>query len=160
MAELNRRYFDEYYEEGSALRKVQPLYEPETTSPYVEEPKIDTRREERIRKNREKYNVIDLKYTVLIMCASVILLSACVGYLKVQAAIATKRVEIAGLEQELSEVTNENIAKREMLYSSVDLDTIYNRASKDLGMKYADSNHTIIYKSSNPDYVRQYKDIP
>ena len=160
MAELNRRYVNEYYEEGSALRKVAPLYQPEVERPEVEQPQVDPRRQEQVRKNREKYNIIDLKYTILMMCASVILLSACVGYLKVQASIATKRVEIAGLQQELSEVTNENIAKREMLYSSVDLGTIYSRASKDLGMKYADSNHTIIYQSSDPDYVRQYKDIP
>ena len=64
MAELNRRYVNEYYEEGSALRKVAPLYQPEVERPQVEQPQVDPRRQERVRKNREKYNIIDLKYTV------------------------------------------------------------------------------------------------
>ncbi|MCR4715801.1 MAG: hypothetical protein K5656_01340 [Lachnospiraceae bacterium] len=161
MADFNNvRYFNEYYEEGSALRKVQPAYEPEVERPEVERPKVDPKRQERIRKNRERYNVIDLKYTLLVACSVAIIMAACVGYLRVQASIASTRVEISSLQKEYQEITNENIAKSEVLNASVDLDSIYNRASKELGMKYADANHTILYQSSDPDYVRQFQDIP
>ena len=77
-----------------------------------------------------------------------------------QAQISEQRMSIAAMQTELSQLANENVAQEEQLNSSVNLNEIYTKASKEFGMKYADSNHIILYESADPDYVRQYQDIP
>lgn len=165
-----RRYqeygYDNYnqnysYIEGNAVRKLAPSYEPDVQVPERKvEPKRDPQKEAQIRRNREKNNVIDFKYTVLITCACLLVFAACVGYLQMQAQISAQKSNIREMQSQLNQITNENVALEEQLNSSVDLNAIYKQATSELGMKYADSKHTILYASSNPDYVRQYKDIP
>ncbi len=156
----NRRYYDyNYIEDGNTVRKLAPEYEPQPKR-QRQEPLRDPAREAEIRKKRAKHNVIDFKYSLVISCVCVVVLASCIGYIREQANINAHKTSIAALQSELDRINNENVAKEEALNSSVDLDAIYQRASKKLGMKYADSNHTILYESSNPDYVRQYQDIP
>jgi cell division protein FtsL len=159
MADTRRYHNDNYdYVDGNTVRKLNPAYEPQRTP--ERKPEIDPARREQIRRKREKANVIDGKYTVVIACACLVVFAACVGYLRTQAQINSQQAEIASLQTELNQLNNENVAKEEQLNSSVDLNAIYTTASKKLGMKYADSQHTILYESSDPDYVRQYQDIP
>ena len=156
----SRKYDTYNYIQGNAARKLQPAYEPERRRRPETEPKRDTRREEQIRRNREKNNVIDLKYTLVIACACMLIFGSCVSYLKVQAQITAQKSTISSLQTELNQLKNENVAKEEELNSSVDLSAIYKTASEKLGMKYADASHTILYESANPDYVKQYQNIP
>lgn len=157
----NRRYDNYTYVDGNTVRKLNPAYEPQIERPQPKrEPQRDPEKEARIRRNRERNNVIDFKYTLVIACACMIIFASCVGYLRVQAQITSQKTTISTLQTELDQLQNENVAKEEQLNSTVDLNAIYKRASEDLGMKYADSNHTILYESSDPDYVRQYQDIP
>lgn len=154
------RYNDYSYIQGNAARQLQPAYEPERRQVPEVEPKRDRRREEQIRRNREKSNVIDFKYSVIIVCACVMIFASCISYLKVQAQISAQKTEIASLQTTLNQLTNENVAKEELLNSSVDLSAIYQTASEKLGMQYADASHTILYESADPDYVKQYQNIP
>lgn len=156
-----RRYQNYNYVDGNTVRKLNPAYEPQIERPQPKrEPQRDPAKEAQIRRNRQKSNVIDFKYTLVVACACVLILASCVGYLKVQAQITSQKATISTLQTELDQLQNENVAKEEQLNSRVDLNEIYKKASSDLGMKYADSNHTILYESSDPDYVRQYQDIP
>ena len=128
--------------------------------------------EERTRKNHnprtsenaqtktKKNSVIDARFAVFLTVAMVVTLYSCVSYLKLQNAVSSQRSEISSMQTELSDLKDKNVATAERLSSSVDLNAIYNIATKELGMVYADDSQVVEYKNSNPDYVRQYKDIP
>lgn len=149
------------YVDGSTVRKLQPQYQPEPQRRERPEPsKRDLQREETIRRKREKFHVIDFKYAVVIVCACALITCFALQYLQVQSQITSQKNEIVSMQKELEQLNNENVAKEEELNSSVDLNKIYQVASVKLGMKYADSAHTIVYESANPDYVKQYHDIP
>ena len=161
MAQLNkRRDYDYNYIEGNAVRKLQPAYEPEIERPERPERKVNPKVEERRRKRLAKDAVIDFRFTMLVGCVCLTSLFSCAGFLQMQAQISEQRMSIAAMQTELSQLTNENVAQEEQLNSSVNLNEIYTKASKEFGMKYADSNHIILYESADPDYVRQYQDIP
>ena len=42
----------------------------------------------------------------------------------------------------------------------MDLTEVYDTATKDLGMVYPQNGQVISYEASNPDYVKQFKDVP
>lgn len=164
MAQLREyRDYNYNYIEGNAVRQLQPAYEPEIERPQrPKEPerKVDPKVEQRRRKRLAKDTVIDFKYTMLVACVCLTSLFSCAGFLQMQAQISDQRTSIAAMQTELSQLTNENVAKEEQLNSSVNLNEIYTKASKEFGMKYADSKHIVLYESADPDYVRQYQDIP
>ena len=54
--------------------------------------------------------------------------------------------------------TNNETSKR--LEGSVDLTKIYEVATTELGMVYPKSGQVVSYEASNPDYVKQFKDVP
>ena len=42
----------------------------------------------------------------------------------------------------------------------MDLDHIYDVATKELGMVYANKNQILLYDKTESEYVRQYEDVP
>ena len=161
MADARRyRTYDYNYIEGNAVRKLEPAYEPERERPAEPQRKVDPERERRLRQRRKKQNVIDFKFMLVISISCVCVLMSTVSYLEKKSEITSRRSAIVAAQTELSQIVNENVAKEEKLNSMVDLSQIYAKASSEFGMKYADSQHTILYESSDPDYVRQYQDIP
>ena len=44
--------------------------------------------------------------------------------------------------------------------SSIDLNKIYEIATKELGMVYARRDQVLLYDKTESEYVRQYEDIP
>lgn len=156
-------YREDYYYDGNAVRRYQaeaePSYEPEVERPERKR-QTDPERQKRIQKNRERHEAVDLKFTAVIaVCMGFILLCGA-GYLQEKARITSTQNKISSLQSELALITNQNVAKEEQLKSSVDLKSVYEKAVKKLGMKYADADHTVLYDSADPDYVRQYRSIP
>jgi cell division protein FtsB len=68
--------------------------------------------------------------------------------------------EITKAENELSRVKNENKAILSSINTSLDLNYIYEVATRELGMVAPNNNQVITYKSTLSNYVRQYEDIP
>ena len=54
----------------------------------------------------------------------------------------------------------ENDALETSINTSVDLNKIYEIATKELGMVYARKNQVLLYDKTESEYVRQYEDIP
>ena len=54
--------------------------------------------------------------------------------------------------------TNDETSKR--LESSVDLTKVYDFATTERGMVYPGNDQVVSYEASNPDYVKQFKDVP
>ena len=154
----SRNHQRDYYIEGNTARK---LY---TAPRQVERPVRREERErhvnERVQRNTNRAKAFDLKYTVALVAATAILFVSCVSMLSLQADITEQRRQIAALESNLTELTDTNNETSKRLESSVDLTKVYDVATGELGMVYPKTGQVISYEASNPDYVKQYKDVP
>ena len=144
-----------YYIEGNTARKLNTVPE-RVERPQREERKVN----ERISRNSRRARAFDLRYTVVLVAATVFLFVSCVSMLTLQADNTEKKRQIATLESNLAELTDTNNETSKRLESSVDLTEVYDTATKDLGMVYPQNGQVISYEASNPDYVKQFKDIP
>lgn len=118
------------------------------------------RRNPRVRrraKEKPALNIFSVLFLTMAICAT---LYSCIGYLKVQTEITQKNDKIAGLERKLSKLVNENDASLAKIDTSVDLNYIFNYATKELGMVYPNDKQVITFKKNESDYVKQYADIP
>ncbi len=154
----SRNYQREYYIEGNTARKL-------STAPQrVNRPERREQKErqvnERVRRNTNRAKAFDLKYTLALVTATVFLFASCISMLSLQADITEQKRQIAVLESNLNEMTDTNNETSKRLESSVDLTKVYDVATKELGMVYPKTGQVISYEATNPDYVKQYKDVP
>jgi cell division protein FtsL len=154
----SRNYQRDYYIEGNTARKLN------VAPQRVERPERRKQKEhkvnERVRRNANRAMAFDMKYTMALVVATVFLFVSCVCMLSLQADIAEQRRQIATLESNLNDLTDTNDETSKRLESSVDLTKVYDVATKELGMVYPKTGQVISYEASNPDYVKQYKDVP
>jgi len=152
----SRNEQERYYIEGNTARKLN------TVPQRVERPVEREKREvnERVRRNSRRAKAFDLKYTMALMTATIFLFVSCVNMLTMQADVTKQRSEIALLESNLTELTDTNNETSKRLESSVDLTQVYEVATTELGMVYAKNGQVVTYEASNPDYVKQFKDVP
>ncbi len=145
-----------YYVEGNAVRKLSAVPEREVRPEREKERKVN----EKIQRNVKKAKAFDLQYTLMLVGATVFLFVSCISMLTLKANVTEQRREIAMLESNLNALTDSNNETSKRLQSSVDLTKIYEVATRDLGMIYPDNGQVVSYEASNPDYVKQFKDIP
>ena len=145
-----------YYIEGNTARQLN------TIPQRIERPERQKERQvnERVNRNSKRARAFDLKYTVCLMVATVFLFVSCVNMLTIQADITEQRRQIATLESTLNELTDTNNETSKRLESSVDLPKVYDVAINELGMVYPKTGQVVSYEASNPDYVKQFKDVP
>lgn len=158
MEERKRRHYNHnlYSIEGSAARKLQavPGYQ-EVESPVRRQ---HTKRE--IQRKRKLNSGMDIVSMFILTFAIAVTVYTCLEYLSVQSHISQMDKEIVQLESELIKIRNENTSALSEIDTSLDLDYIYEVATKELGMVYPNENQVIAYESTLSDYVRQYKEIP
>lgn len=144
-----------YYIEGNTARKLstapQRVYRPEQE---------ERRANQRVSRNSKRARAFNLKYTVALIVATTFLFVACINMLTLQANITEQRREISVLQSDLNNLKNTNDETNKRLDSSIDLTKVYDVAVNELGMVYPKQGQIISYKASNPDYVKQFADIP
>ncbi|SHO49961.1 septum formation initiator family protein [Anaerocolumna xylanovorans] len=176
MEENARKYRQQNnsYYDGNAVRKLRELpyeeeYYPQKARPEKEIPGREEQREQtipgitrnpRIHRKTRKKQVLDVFSLMVLTVAICITLYTCVGYLNVQTNITRKNNKIAELERKLAKLENDNEANLAKIDTSVDLNYIYNYATKELGMVYPDDKQVINYKRNTSDYMKQYAEIP
>lgn len=152
--EERKRYIMNY-ENGSAVRKLEPQWEQEEVRRprKVEQPEV-----------QPKVKIgqgIDLISALFLMCAIVATLFVCVNYLKVQSDVVQLNKSISGLEKQITGLEKENDALAAVLENEkYDLETVYQMAVGVLGMVYPNNNEVIYYDNNSEGYFRQYQDIP
>ncbi|MBQ9827654.1 MAG: hypothetical protein IJM62_03120 [Lachnospiraceae bacterium] len=148
----------DYYVPGNAV----PVPEIERPGKVLTKEELERRREQKAQAERNKERVmrIDVTFMLLLVGVSVLLFLSCMFYLKKSALLSEKSRHVAAMEVELNEITDANIAARERIDSTIDLEMVYTVATTKLGMKYADASQIIYYKSTGGDYVKQYQPIP
>ena len=81
-------------------------------------------------------------------------------YMRSNSELTRTEQSVAALQSQLQDIQEQNNSLKESLSTTIDLDEVYQIATKRLGMVYADEKQVIYYNSSNSDYVRQYEAIP
>ncbi len=149
----NRR---QNYTYGNTARVMEPVPRYPKVEPGQKKRKQVSKQ---VSRNRNRVQKLNFSYVAfLTVCVSVVLF-ACVQYLQLQAAIASRADNITSLQQEISALAMENDAALGAIEDSVNLDVIRTRAEA-LGMVYVDSSQVVEYQSSTTSYVKQYENIP
>ena len=149
-----------YYIEGNAARKLNTVPQKEVRPNRQPAPERERKTNARVERNAQRAKAFDLRYTMALVVATVFLFGACVNMLSLQADITEQRRQIALLESNLNELKDTNNETSKRLDSSVDLTKVYDFATQELGMVYPGNDQVVSYKASNPDYVKQFKDVP
>ena len=74
--------------------------------------------------------------------------------------IEAAKGEMEQAKAELEQLRAENDALETSINTSIDLNKIYEIATKELGMVYAKKDQVLLYDKTESEYVRQYEDIP
>lgn len=120
----------------------------------------NVKKHHRIRRNQERAMYMDLPYVIMLTLASICTLYLCVNYLHLQSAITARMHNIEAMEEKLEKIRTENDALETSINTSIDLNEIYEIATKELGMVYAKKDQVLLYDKTESEYVRQYEDIP
>lgn len=144
------------YIEGNTVRKLRPDQVPVTREPKRVRKPVDYT----VRRNQEKALQMDLPFLVMLTIAAILTLYLCVNYLQVQSSITSRIHNIETYEKELEVLKSENDALETSINTYVDLDYVYQVATEELGMVYANKDQIITYNKTESEYVRQYDDIP
>ncbi len=160
-----RRMSGQAYVYGSAARAAAPArpddQERQRKAARLEQQARQYQRmQQRVRRNQEKALQMDLPYVLMLTVAAVFALYICVSYLHVQSSITGRIHHIEVLEQQLEGLKSENDALQTRINTDIDLDHIYQVATEELGMVYANKDQVILYDKTESEYVRQYEDIP
>lgn len=150
------------YIEGSAARNLYAFPEeryPEN-SPKKPKKKADAPRQRPVVRKATTTLPLSGTSVLVLAVAAIVTLVICVQYVQLQSEITYRLKRINRLETELNDLIllNNEADKRINLY--IDLDYIYQVATQELGMRYADKDQILRYNNSGAEYVRQYKDIP
>ena len=125
-----------------------------------EEPKRPVRTSRQVRKNRRRALSMSRAYVAFQMVAAVCAVLICVAYLRLQSDIVNRSENISALQEELSDLTEQNDTAYHATADSVNLEEIRSKAMNDMGMVYAAQGNVVEYESPTSDYVKQYSNIP
>lgn len=135
------------YITGNAARR---LYEEPVRAPHREpERRLRRRPEAKPAKRR-----VDKLAVVLIIATFAVAFAACYGYLRLQFENTYLNKSVVALENEVVEMEKSNANEKQALDNAVDLDSIYDKATKELGMKSAKNNQVYTYNSKKSTQVR------
>lgn len=154
------------YVDGNTVRKVQPAVETDREKSLREEQReyaLEMERKKRrrqMRMQREKMRNMDL-FSVLFLSLAIFLTAyVCVGYLEAQSKLTSMSKQVADMERNIINIKQENKVAAEEIFTEVDLDYVYKRATGKLGMVHPNENQIITYESTDSDSVKQYGEIP
>lgn len=163
MAAKRHRVY-ETYTDGNTVRKVKQAGKGQSGSREAAQRKKQAedhlRRSHIVRRNREKALQMDAPYVMALTLAAIITLAICMQYLALRSSITSRLGNIEKLEREVEALRAENDALETSINTYVDLDYIYDVATKELGMVYANKDQILLYDKTESEYVRQYEDIP
>lgn len=158
----NRRpVYGSDYVQGAAAPKLKPqAAPPQETRKGKPSDSHSVRSNHRIRRNQERAMYMDLPYVIMLTIASAFTLCLCINYLHIQSSITARMHNIEAMEARLENLKAENDALETSINTSIDLNKIYEIATKELGMVYAKKDQVLLYDKTESEYVRQYEDIP
>lgn len=149
------------YIDGNAVRKVQgvPERHKELREKHLEIEKKNSRKKA-AQRNLQRELKMSFSYVVFLVMASVIMVSVCVQYLRVQTSIISRQEEIVEVKSELNTLISQNDAIEYNVDSYIDVENIIKIATRELGMIKAGEEQISLYERSESEYMKQIEDIP
>lgn len=136
--------------DGNTVRKT--TVKVDVQKPFDEHKKKINRRIAGVHKESS----VSPAFALVILGAAVVILTLCINYIQLQTDIRVRLNNINSMEAELANLISENNVLEKQVSSYIDLDEVYDIATKELGMRYPTNNQIVYYESTNPEYVRQY----
>lgn len=146
------------YVYGNAVPK--PSYEPDRREGEQKRRPPKKKVSHQVKRNRKKALRVSKRYVVFLSMAALLALVVCVNYIQLQSRLTSRSKNISALQEELSDLKEENNTKYNSVMDSVNLEEVRKKAQKDLGMVYASPDQVVEYESPSSDYVKQYEEIP
>lgn len=148
-----------YYVEGTAVRAARPQLQPE---PERRERRHKVRRLHPRYREAERTAFASLNLPLTLILVAAVSLSVFIGYryLCLKSSLDTHMSNIKTLETTLDTMRTENDALEKSIDTSVDLNKVYEIATKELGMVRVGRDNIIQYDKTESEYVKQYEDIP
>ncbi len=112
-----------------------------------------------VAKNRRRALYMSPGYVLFLSMAAAVALFVCVNYVNLQSQITSSARNITVLQEELSNMREENNTRYNAVTNSVNMTEVAERA-EELGMVYAAEDQIVEYNSPSSDYVIQYENIP
>ncbi len=137
--------------DGNTVRKVEPEVRERTASPA--------------RRPQQKKRPVRLDKLKIVRCASIvvgiaIILTLAFVNLDESARANTLAKQVAGLERDLAELTEQNNSREYDIKKSIDLNQIIKVATEDLGMVRGSSEQVVMFDASDGEYIQQVASIP
>ena len=159
-------YANSRYVDGSVVRKYQS-YETSEDKEWLKEiyrqRDVENAREERARKLRQKRleqsKTIGLSSFLVLASVVGVMLYLCVGYIQASSEVKALNKKIITVQTDCNALKAKNDSDLKEIEATVDLQKIYNVATKELGMVFANNNKIVTYDNKESAYVRQYEDI-
>lgn len=123
-------------------------------------PGAKTAARQRARQKKNAAAGINPVYMVFLSAAAAVAVVICVGYLCLQADIVNRSERVASLQEELADLNEQNTTAYNAAESSVNLETVWERATGEMGMVYVAEGNVVEYARPEEDSVVQYGDIP
>lgn len=117
-------------------------------------------REYALRRERERSSYMSAGYVLALAFAGIITLICCCGYLHTKAEINAHMDQVENLELKIENAKTKNDELQTKIDTYVDLDHVYQIATGELGMVYANPDQILLYDKTESEYVRQDEEIP
>lgn len=159
----NEETRNRYYIDGNTVRRAEaaPDYRRERRE------RIDRQREEELRKkkriarrNQERALRMGRSYVVFLTMAVMVFCAFAGVYIMLQSDVTARMSAISSLDSQINDLKADNDEAFKRLSTSIDLDSIKNKAMSELGMSYAKKSQIIYYSVVDDDYMNQYGEIP
>lgn len=149
----NMRRYSEYID-GSAARKLREHYNSDSYT--IQEEEISAEQKQHI-KRRKRVNIL----SVIVMAAAIMAsMYLCISYIMAYSEITGTSKDISRLRSEISETQAFNEEAYKEIDASLNLEDVYEKATKEYGMVPADKSQIYTYDNKKSDRVIQYSDIP
>ncbi len=147
-----------YRVEGNAVRKQAPArrrQEDERRRSYSKEDKRRAQIRRRTQRNRERALYMNPAYVAFLSLCVILTFVICGCYIHLQSNITTRLSTISSLESQIVDLQSDNEEALQNIETSVDLDTIREKAAS-MGMIYPDSSQITYYNLQEEDGMTQY----
>lgn len=162
-----KEYREHTYIDGNTVRRQQAVPQRRETAPGRRQEVPQRSREEIIRdrerqraakRNRQRALAVNRGYVMFLTVVTLLCCGVCAVFLYFQSNITTHISSIASLEQQVSELKDDNDAAQSRMETSMTLDEIKTRAGE-LGLVYPGPDQIQHYSVESSDYMNQYSDV-
>lgn len=154
-----QEYRKYYYEEGSLAHKVEFAEAPTREERLREQEKERKRERHRIAQRRKKQLAALKKQALVFSLAVVVIAGLFAYYVHLQNNITKSRRNINDLKEQITVLKADNSAMKNRIATSLNLNSIKEKAVTQLGMVYADTDQIVYYNMPDDDYMNQIEPV-